>query len=177
MTRPDDGIRWAIVWAAVLLVLVLLGTLARVEAAPLRAVCAAAVAEWGGARDEADAAARAATCERLAQLAAADQVPVALVLALAYEEAHFDPAPRRMCSTLQVSRKWHCPGCGHRACERRGVALLGELLTRYEGDERRALCRYVAGRGACPEGFVGAVRQRAAAFERRLAAAVLAAER
>jgi len=147
------------------------------DASPVAAVCAALLADWQPVPD-ADRPARVATCERLAALAADEGGHVALVLALAFEETHFTPAPRRLCGPLQVAPRYHCPGCTHRECEAAGVDLLARLLTESEGGRRVALRRWLAGpagrRGplrSYRERWIGAVLVRAAEIERRLAAA------
>ena len=108
---------------------------------------------------------RVAVCVRVAGYVAEAGAPLALGLALAYHEARFDPSPRRMCSTWQLARRYHCRGCSHRECERAGAALLARLLReererggatnrksrRVATPERRALRRWLRG----PAGWRG----------------------
>jgi len=104
--------------------------------------------------------ARLATCERMAGYLGDEGAPVGLGLSLAFHEARFDPAPRRMCSTWQLARRWHCPRCSHAECERAGARVLARLLReerarvmhrRHGSSERRALRRWLRG----PDGWRG----------------------
>lgn len=146
----------------------------RRDAGAFSRVCVELLRQWRPAVDPA----RLATCERLAGMAEADQVPVGLALALAYHETHYNPAPARLCGPLQIAPRWHCPGRVRAGCdcERAGVQALGRLLSECEGSERCALRRWLVGprgkRGALDgarERWIGAVIETRDAIERALA--------
>ena len=154
------------------MIAVALTAIALATASPDRARCEALVALDGPPCED-----RIATCERVGAIAREMGVSVALVTALAYHEARYDPEPPRMCSTLQVSPRTWCPWCSHRECERVGVRVLGLLLEqeRARGPgcyQRRALRRWLRGphgwRGIDERGerWIGAVLRTAAGEDR-----------
>lgn len=182
-TNTNDAVRWATVLAWTLLVLLVLGTLSRVEAQPApppAAILAVCEQRLAALERKDDHPVRLATCLEVGLRAAREGAPVHLALGLAWHEAKFVRQPKRMLGVMQVSKGTLREMCRRfKACEpiAAGVAKLAELLTRYEGDEHRAVCRYNAGGRPCNEGWVGEVLRAAAEFEQRLAAYLLEAER
>lgn len=173
----DDGPRWFPLVVGVALTLLVLGTLARVEAQPAppsRAILAACEQQLAHLAHKDDHPSRVATCLEVGLRAAREGAPVDLALGLAWAEAKYVRHPRRMVGAMQVSKATLREMCRRfRACEPiwAGVAKLAELMTRYEGDEHRAVCRYNAGGDPCNEGWVAAALDVAREMARRLAAA------
>lgn len=165
------SLRYALVVLALVLGVLLLLSRA-VRAAIPGAILAACEEQLLGLAHREDHPERLAVCLEVGVQAGRDGAPVDLALALAWEEAKYQRTPRRMLGALQVSRgtlREMCRGQRHCGPIRAGVLKLAELVGRYAGDWRRAVCRYNAGGGPCREGWVSAVLQTAREMARRLA--------